>query len=333
MVGTVDYIAPEVFSKEGYTQIVDWWSLGTILFEMLLGYPPFYGNDNAATLKHVMQYKKYLKIPKEAQISPESVDLMKQLITSAEERLGRNGVDEIKSHPFFKGIDWEHIRDIQAPMIPKLSSPEDTCNFEKFEDPAPWIPDEAEEQIGRPRVTRNRDYYWIGYTYKKPAIFDNRKEIDEIFEKLKQKKENECKRMFSEDKLEINHHDRGYSGLGNHNSSNIMHKEPGSTKNIYNFSKKSKGNEYTEQSQSQIPSFSLGINNKYCCSMTEGEYNTNSTKMMIGEKKITGPGVSAFQTKLSEKGILISPRVRTRKVPSAKIPQKHDQRSPEDIRN
>lgn len=305
MVGTVDYIAPEVFSKEGYTHIVDWWSLGTILFEMLLGYPPFYGNDNAATLKHVMQYQKYLKIPKEAQISPEAVDLIKKLITSADERLGRNGVEEIKWHPFFKGIKWEHIRELPSPMIPNLSSPEDTCNFDKFEDAMPWIPDESDENISRPVPGRNQDYYWIGYTYKKPIMFDNRKEIDEIFEKLKQKKENECKRMFSEDKLEVNYKERGYFGPGNHNSSNIIHKELGSTKNVYNFSKKSKGNEYTEQSQSQIPSFSLGINNKYCCSMTEGEYASNSNKLIIAEKRITGPGVSSFQTKFSEKGILI----------------------------
>ena len=43
MVGTVDYIAPEVFSNKGYTETVDWWSLGTLLYEMVMGHPPFFG--------------------------------------------------------------------------------------------------------------------------------------------------------------------------------------------------------------------------------------------------------------------------------------------------
>ena len=49
MVGTVDYIAPEVFTKDGYTETVDWWSLGTIMFEMLAGYPPFSGKSPMIT--------------------------------------------------------------------------------------------------------------------------------------------------------------------------------------------------------------------------------------------------------------------------------------------
>ncbi len=51
MVGTIDYIAPEVFTKDGYTETVDWWSLGTIMFEMLMGYPPFSGRDPNMTCK------------------------------------------------------------------------------------------------------------------------------------------------------------------------------------------------------------------------------------------------------------------------------------------
>jgi serine/threonine kinase 38 len=323
MVGTVDYIAPEVFSKEGYTQTVDWWSLGTILFEMLLGYPPFYGNDPSSTLKHVMQYKKYLKIPKEAQISAEAVDLIKKLITAAEDRLGRNGVDEIKNHPFFKGFDWQAVKISKAPIIPKLSSPEDTCNFEKFEDPIPWTQDAEDNTDKKSRLNKNRDYYWIGYTYKKPQMFDNRKEIDEIFEKLKLKKENECKRMFSEDKLESNYKERGFCNPGNHNSINIMNKESTNSKKVYNFSKKSKESEYTEQSQPQIARFTLDINNKYCYSMTEGDYNTNSSKVNLIEKRVTGSGLSAFQTKFSEKSKVKSPRIRVHKIEPSEVFQRH----------
>jgi len=54
MVGTVDYIAPEVFSKNGYTETVDWWSIGTIFFEMLMGFPPFYGKNHSETCNKVV---------------------------------------------------------------------------------------------------------------------------------------------------------------------------------------------------------------------------------------------------------------------------------------
>ena len=81
LVGTPDYIAPEVFNRDGYTEIVDWWSLGTILFEMLVGYPPFYSDNSSETCKKVMNWRKTFHIPEEAQLSPEAVDLLTKLIS------------------------------------------------------------------------------------------------------------------------------------------------------------------------------------------------------------------------------------------------------------
>ena len=63
MVGSIDYIAPEVFTKEGYNECVDWWSIGTIMFEMLMGYPPFSGKDPNITCKQVINFEKYYEIP------------------------------------------------------------------------------------------------------------------------------------------------------------------------------------------------------------------------------------------------------------------------------
>lgn len=63
---------------------------------------------------------------------------MKQLITEEHNRLGRNGSDEIKRHPFFKGVDWKNIRKQKAPMIPVLDSEIDTRNFEQFEEKEGW---------------------------------------------------------------------------------------------------------------------------------------------------------------------------------------------------
>ena len=108
-VGTPDYIAPEVFIQGGYNETVDWWSLGVILFEMLVGYPPFYSEDPSSTCQKILQWKKTFTIPPEAKLSPSAIDLIRRLIADANERLGINGVEEIKAHPFFFGIDWNKI--------------------------------------------------------------------------------------------------------------------------------------------------------------------------------------------------------------------------------
>lgn len=78
LVGTPDYIAPEVFGKDGYTETVDWWSLGTILFEMLVGYPPFFAENPSATCKKVLDWKNTFVIPKEARLSMEATDLLRR---------------------------------------------------------------------------------------------------------------------------------------------------------------------------------------------------------------------------------------------------------------
>lgn len=203
MVGTVDYIAPEVFSKDGYTETVDWWSLGTILYEMLMGFPPFCGKDPSITCRKVMNYKKCFEIPKGAEISKDAIDLLYKLITDPNERLGKNGVDEIKAHPFFRHINWTNIRKLKAPYIPKLKSDIDTSNFEKFEETSNWHEDYLKEfHASHKGKEKRKDFFWIGYTFKKPHNYENSKQIEEIFERLKKKKESEGKRMFSEDKID-----------------------------------------------------------------------------------------------------------------------------------
>merc|ERR1711872_661770 len=73
-VGTPDYIAPEVFSQKGYEKSVDWWSLGVILYECLVGYPPFYAEEPLQTCRKIVNYKRTLKIPSEAGLSREAKD-------------------------------------------------------------------------------------------------------------------------------------------------------------------------------------------------------------------------------------------------------------------
>lgn len=119
-VGTPDYIAPEVFSKQGYNETIDWWSIGVIFYEMVVGYPPFFADEPSVTCQKILHWKKTLHVPREAGLSKEAVDLIKRLVCDSNDRLGSRGVEEIKAHQFFKGIDWEKLKDVKAPWVPKV---------------------------------------------------------------------------------------------------------------------------------------------------------------------------------------------------------------------
>lgn len=119
-VGTPDYIAPEVFGQHGYGQEVDWWSVGVILFEMLVGYPPFFSDNPSETCQKIVKWRQHFAIPLDANLSLEAENLIRKLVTVADQRLGINGVEDIKKHPFFKGLDWNGIRDSKAPFFPDV---------------------------------------------------------------------------------------------------------------------------------------------------------------------------------------------------------------------
>ena len=119
-VGTPDYIAPEVLLKKGYNECSDWWSIGVILFEMLVGYPPFFSDEPSLTCKKIIHWKKTFSIPHEANLSNVAIDLIGKFITDDYGRLGVNGFEEIKAHPFFFGIDWKNIRKKSPPFVPKV---------------------------------------------------------------------------------------------------------------------------------------------------------------------------------------------------------------------
>ena len=100
-------------------------------------------------------------IPDDANLSPSAVDLLKKLVNDSEIRLGRNGADEIKKHPFFDGLDWANIRKQRAPNIPQISSEISTENFDKFEE-------QKNEDDKKKRIAgaKRFDIDFIGYTYK-----------------------------------------------------------------------------------------------------------------------------------------------------------------------
>lgn len=125
-VGTPDYIAPEVLAQKGYGKECDWWSMGVILYECLVGYPPFYADEPVQTCRKIVNWKQSFGFPPEAKarLSPQCMDFVRRLICNAENRLGTGSVDEIKRHPWFNGVDWTTLRSIRAPYIPPGGGPQ-----------------------------------------------------------------------------------------------------------------------------------------------------------------------------------------------------------------
>jgi len=130
--GTPDYIAPEIIHYQPYDKSVDWWAYGVLLYEMLVGQPPFDGEDEeelfAAITDHNVSYPKGL--------SREAREICKAFLTkNPAKRLGRgaNGEDEIKGNLFFRRIDWDKIenREIQPPFKPKIRHRKDVGNFDR----------------------------------------------------------------------------------------------------------------------------------------------------------------------------------------------------------
>ncbi|KAL8139041.1 hypothetical protein V2J09_005042 [Rumex salicifolius] len=148
-VGTPDYIAPEVLLKKGYALECDWWSLGAIMYEMLVGYPPFYSDDPMSTCRKIVNWKTHLKFPEEARLSTDAKDLISKLLCNVNQRLGSKGAEEIKVHSFFDGVEWERIYHMEAAFIPEVNDELDTQNFEKFDE-----------------MLSSKDLNFVGYTYK-----------------------------------------------------------------------------------------------------------------------------------------------------------------------
>jgi len=159
-VGTPDYIAPEVFSQKGYDKMVDWWSMGVIMFECLVGYPPFYAEDPLQTCRKIVHYRKYFRIPSDAKLSREGVDLIHNLVCSHRRRYS---FEQIQNHPFFKQVPFADLMKLKPPFVPKLSSDTDSSHFDAIE--AEQNMEESTEF--KPSKATDKTHFW-GYTFKRP---------------------------------------------------------------------------------------------------------------------------------------------------------------------
>lgn len=169
-VGTPDYISPEILrALEGashYGKAVDLWSIGVILFELLYDEVPFYSESLVETYGKIMDHEKYFAYPDDITLSPDCKDLISKLICKQDSRLGQNGCSEIKSHPWFANVDWEHIRETKAPFVPQLSGPEDTRYFADEDDESKKF---SKKPLAKCKEYSGQSLPFIGYTYLKDA--------------------------------------------------------------------------------------------------------------------------------------------------------------------
>lgn len=116
-VGTEEYIAPEIITGAGHTSAVDWWALGILLYEMLYGYTPFRGKTRQKTFANVLH--KDLKFPGSIPTSLQAKQLVYRLLhRDPKNRLGSHeGANEIKNHPFFRGVNWALVRCMNPPNL------------------------------------------------------------------------------------------------------------------------------------------------------------------------------------------------------------------------
>ena len=161
--GTPIYVAPEVLSGTGYNKLVDWWSLGVLLYEFLAGYSPFREMKNRIDLNI---YKRKLK--QDPLISDTAFNLIKKLCqTNVEERLGKN-VKDIKNHKFFEDIDWVKLekKQITPPFKPKIRYQGDVRNFDKMFTDMPINSTLGnKDQTMNTLSTRNSKNTYINFTY------------------------------------------------------------------------------------------------------------------------------------------------------------------------
>ncbi|KAK8967334.1 Serine/threonine-protein kinase AtPK1/AtPK6 [Platanthera guangdongensis] len=128
-VGTPDYLAPEILLGTGHGATADWWSVGVILFELLVGIPPFNAEHPQMIFDNILNRKvPWPVVPEE--MSVEAQDLIDKLLTEdPNHRLGAKGASEVKQHVFFKHINWDTLARQKAAFVPSSDSATDTSYF------------------------------------------------------------------------------------------------------------------------------------------------------------------------------------------------------------
>ncbi|XP_036204153.1 serine/threonine-protein kinase N2 isoform X2 [Myotis myotis] len=147
--GTPEFLAPEVLTETSYTRAVDWWGLGVLIYEMLVGESPFPGDDEEEVFDSIVndevRYPRFL--------STEAISIMRRLLRRNPERrlgAGEKDAEDVKKHPFFRLIDWSALMDkkVRPPFVPTIRGREDVSNFDdEFTSEAPILTPPREPRI------------------------------------------------------------------------------------------------------------------------------------------------------------------------------------------
>ncbi|XP_066548698.1 serine/threonine-protein kinase N2 isoform X2 [Amia ocellicauda] len=147
--GTPEFLAPEVLTETSYTRAVDWWGLGVLIFEMLVGESPFPGDDEEEVFDSIVndevRYPRFL--------STEAISIMRRLLRRNPERrlgAGERDAEEVKKHPFFRTVDWNGLlaKKVKPPFVPIIKGREDVSNFDdEFTSEAPVLTPPREPRI------------------------------------------------------------------------------------------------------------------------------------------------------------------------------------------
>ncbi|XP_076976480.1 serine/threonine-protein kinase N2 isoform X2 [Tamandua tetradactyla] len=147
--GTPEFLAPEVLTETSYTRAVDWWGLGVLIYEMLVGESPFPGDDEEEVFDSIVndevRYPRFL--------STEAISIMRRLLRRNPERrlgAGEKDAEDVKKHPFYRLIDWSALMDkkVKPPFVPTIRGREDVSNFDdEFTSEAPILTPPREPRI------------------------------------------------------------------------------------------------------------------------------------------------------------------------------------------
>jgi len=154
LVGTPEYLAPEIIQSKGHNKAVDWWALGILVYEMLAGYPPYYDENPFGIYQKILSGK--LEFPRH--FDTHSRDLIRRLLTADRlKRIGslKNGAEDIKKHKWYRGLNWAALynKQMESYIDPKTCGHDDTSNFDKYFD--------SVEESG-PLINPNKDSELFG---------------------------------------------------------------------------------------------------------------------------------------------------------------------------